>query len=417
MSKSGPQQENAARADIWRTPAIIILAGSVVLAMNMGLRQTFGLFIEPMTLDLDISRGNFSLSIAVQNLLWGILTPIFGVLADRFGTGRCVALGGLCYGLGIVLMALGDSATALHLGNGLLVGTAVAACGYPLVLSSVARAVSEEKRAMALSLAATGGSVGQFVLLPLTQAMIENLDWQDALLVLAALGFLVVPLAVFLTGKPAANPAPGSAGAQATLGAAIRQAMGHHGYWLLNAGFFVCGFHVSFIATHLPGYIATCQLPAFVGAAALGVIGFFNIIGGLATGPLGSRYRKKYLLTGIYLARATIIAIFMLGPKTEMTVLAFSAAFGLLWLSTVPLTSGLVGDIFGPRYMATLYGIVLFSHQIGAFFGAWFGGLNYDATGNYNLTWGISVLLGLLAALLHWPISDARVAAPREART
>ena len=369
-----------------------------------------------MTLDLDISRSNYSLSIAVQNLIWGILTPVFGVLADRFGTGRSVALGGLFYGLGIVLMALGDSATALHIGNGLFVGVAVAACGYPLVLSAVARAVSEERRAMALALAASGGSVGQFILLPLTQAMIEGFGWQGALLVLAGLGFLVVPLAAVLTGKPETSPAGHSAGADLTIRGAIRQAAGHRGYLLLTAGFFVCGFHVSFIATHLPGYIVTCNLAPFIGATALGVIGFFNIIGGLATGPLGTRYRKKYLLAGIYLARALVIAAFMLGPKTEVTVLAFSAAFGLLWLSTVPLTSGLVGDIFGPRYMATLYGFVLFSHQIGAFFGAWLGGLNYDMTGNYDMVWYISILLGLLAALLHWPIPDARVGDPEPAK-
>ena len=416
MSTASPQNDGSVSVGGWRTAAVIILAGAVVLGMNMGLRQTFGLFIEPMTLELGISRSNFSLSIAVQNLLWGLFTPFFGILADRFGTGRSVALGGLLYGLGIVLMALGDSATALHIGNGLFVGTAVAACGYPLVLSAVARAVSEERRAMALSLAATGGSVGQFVLLPLTQAMIDTIGWQNALLVLAALGFMVVPLAAVLTGKPATDPSQGSRGPQASIAGALRQAAGHRGYWLLNAGFFVCGFHVSFIATHLPGYIVTCHLPAFVGATALGVIGFFNILGGLATGPLGSRYRKKYLLTGIYLGRAAIIAAFMLGPKTEVTVLAFSAAFGLLWLSTVPLTSGLVGDIFGPRYMATLYGVVLFSHQIGAFFGAWLGGLNYDATGNYNVVWGISVLLGLFAALLHWPIPDRRVGAPEAAK-
>jgi predicted MFS family arabinose efflux permease len=416
LSAAGAQNDSQSRTAGWRTAAIIILAGAVVLAMNMGLRQTFGLFIEPITLELDISRSNFSLAIAVQNLLWGLLTPFFGVLADRFGAGRSVALGGLLYGLGILLMALGDSAAALHIGNGLFVGTAVAACGYPLVLSAVARAVSEKQRAMALSLAATGGSVGQFVLLPLTQAMIEFIGWQNALLVLAGLGFLVVPLAVVLVGKPAADPGHSESGPQASIRGALKQALGHRGYWLLNAGFFVCGFHVSFIATHLPGYIVTCHLPAFVGATALGVIGFFNILGGLATGPLGSRYRKKYLLSGIYLGRAATIAAFMLGPKTEVTVLAFSAAFGLLWLSTVPLTSGLVGDIFGPRYMATLYGVVLFSHQVGAFFGAWLGGLNFDATGNYNIVWGISVLLGLLAALLHWPIPDTRVTAPSAAK-
>ena len=397
----------------WRTPVVIIFAGSVVLAMNMGLRQTFGLFMEPITLDLGITRTNFSLAIAMQNLVWGVLTPVFGILADRFGTGRSVALGGFLYALGIVLMALGDSATSLHLGSGLLVGIAVSACGYPLVLSAVARSVSEERRSMALALAASGGSVGQFVLLPISQVMIETLGWQGALLILAGCALLVVPMAVVLAGKPAA--AASDAG-DLTIGGAVKQAAAHRGFLLLNAGFLVCGFHVSFIATHLPGYIATCNLAAFVGATALAVIGFFNIIGGLATGPLGSRFRKNRLLSGIYLARAVVIGAFMLGPKTEVTVIAFSAAFGLLWLSTVPLTSGLVGDIFGPRYMATLFGIVMFSHQVGAFFGAWLGGLSYDATGSYDAVWYISVLLGLLAAILHWPIADARVGEPEPAK-
>ena len=391
-----------------KTPVVVITAGAIVLAMNMGIRQTFGLFLEPMTLDLGIGRGSFSLAIAVQNLLWGLLTPVFGALADRFGTARCIAFGGILYAIGIVITAAGESLFSLHLGSGILIGIAVAACGYPLVLSSVARSVSEERRSIALGIAASGGSAGQFVLLPLAQVLISDLGWFGALLVLAALTSIVVPLAFVLRGKAVSDAGHAD---EISILSAVRQAAAHRGFWLLNAGFFVCGFHVAFIATHFPGYIVSIGLSPFVGATALSVIGFFNIIGGLAAGFLGAKFRKKYVLASIYLARAGIMAILILGPKTETTVFLFAGVFGLLWLSTVPLTSALVGDIFGARFLATLFGIVMCGHQLGAFFGAWFGGLSFDLTGSYDAVWIISVLLGLLAAALHWPIADQPVGA------
>ncbi len=384
-----------------KLPLVILLCGASVLALNMGVRQTFGLFLEPMTLDLGISRGNFSLAIAVQNILWGLLTPLCGILADRYGTGRVLVTGGLLYALGIVIMALGASGLAVHIGAGVLVGLAVGASGFPLVLSAVARAVPAPRRNLAIALAATGGSVGQFILLPLAQLLIQATGWPTALLIFAALSALIVPLAAPLSGKPEVAPS-GSLG----IAGALAQAGRHRGYLLLTSGFFVCGFHVSFVATHLPGYITSCNLSPLVGATALSIIGFFNILGGLAAGVLGSRYRLKYLLSGIYLARALAIALFLLGPKTEWAVFLFSASFGILWLSTVPLTSALVGQIFGPRYLATLFGFVMLGHQLGAFFGAWFGGLSYDLTGSYDSVWMISILLGLLAAALHWPIAD-----------
>ncbi|MEE8213675.1 MAG: MFS transporter, partial [Alphaproteobacteria bacterium] len=373
-----------------RLPLIILVCGASVLALNMGVRQTFGLFLEPMTLDLGISRGNFSLAIAIQNILWGLLTPLCGVLADRYGTGRVLVAGGLLYALGIVVMALGASGLAVHLGAGVLVGLAVGASGFPLVLSAVARAVPEERRNLAIALAATGGSVGQFLLLPLAQVLIEAIGWPGALLIFAGLSALIIPLASALRGKPDTA----SSGAT-SIGGAVNQAGRHSGYLLLTGGFFVCGFHVAFIGTHLPGYITSSNLAPLVGATALSIIGFFNILGGVAAGVLGSRYRLKYLLSGIYLARAVAITLLLLGPKTDWAVYLFSGAFGLLWLSTVPLTSALVGQIFGPRYMATLFGIVMLGHQLGAFFGAWFGGLSYDLSGSYDAVWIISVLLGL----------------------
>ncbi len=392
----------------WRVPTLVLVCGATILAFNMGTRQTFGLFLEPMTTDLGIGRANFALAIAVQNLLWGILTPFFGVFADRYGTARCIAFGGAVYVIGILFMALGDSVFALHLGAGVLVGIAVAACGFPLVLSAVARAFPPERRSLALGIASAGGSLGQFLLLPFTQMTMGWLGWVGALVVLAVLSGLIVPLAAAMAGKPAAASLT-----EQSLRAAVHEARGHRGYQLLNAGFFVCGFHVAFIATHLPSYINTFGLDPIVGASALGIIGFFNIIGGLMAGYLGGRFRKKYLLSAIYLARSVAIALFLLGPKTELAVWLFGASFGLLWLSTVPLTSGLVGDVFGPRYLATLFGVVMFSHQIGGFLGAWLGGLSYDLTGSYDSIWLISIALGLLAAVLHWPIADRPLAETR----
>lgn len=399
-----------------RLPVLILVCGGGILGLSMGIRQTFGLFLEPMTLDLGIGRGGFALAIAVQNLVWGVLTPFFGLVADRYGTGRCLVFGGLVYTLGMLIMALGKSVFGLHLGAGILIGIGVSASGFPLILAAVARAVAPARRSMALGLAAAGGSLGQFLLLPLAQVMIGGLGWAGALLVLAGLSALIVPLAAGLVGKTArpAGETVGETAAQSLAGA-LTEARRHRGYHLLNAGFFVCGFHVAFIATHFPAYINSFGLAPLVGATALGLIGFFNIFGGLLAGYLGGRFRKKYLLSGLYLARAVIIALFLVAPKSQATVWIFSAGFGLLWLSTVPLTSGLVGDIFGPRYMATLFGVVMFSHQIGAFFGAWLGGLSYDMTGSYDAVWIMAIVLGVTAALLHWPIADTALVDQRAA--
>ncbi len=396
-------------------PAVVLVSAMVVLALNMGVRQTSGLFQDPMIQDLGISRTSFGFAIAIQNLLWGVMTPVVGVLADRYGAGRFLALGGVIYALGLLIMGLGHSEFSLHLGAGVFIGLGVSACGFPLVLSAVARAFSERRRSLALGVAASGGSVGQFLLLPFTQVTIGEIGWSGTLIVLAVLAALIVPLAALLTGRPQARAGESAFGG---IRAAIGQAGRHRGYQLLTGGFFVCGFHVSFIATHLPAYINTLEFDPIVGATALGLIGFFNIIGGLLAGYLGGRYRKNYLLSGIYLARAVVITLFLISPKTELAVYLFGASFGILWLSTVPLTSGLVGDVFGARYMATLFGFVMFSHQIGAFFGAWLGGLSYDLTGSYTAVWVMAIVLGLIAAVLHWPISDRPVtesAAPETA--
>ena len=383
-----------------RSRLAIMIAGAAILGLSMGLRQVFGLFVAPMTLDLGIGRADFSLTIAAQNLLWGVVTPFLGAVADRYGTARCVALGGVAYAAGIALMASGDSLGLLWLGQGLLVGLGVAGAGFSLVLAAVARAAPPGKRSLYLGIASAGGSVGQFLLLPGSQMLIDSLEWRGALWVLAGLAVMIIPLSRVLSGKPAKTLQ------EQSLRGALSEALNHRGYLLLTAGFFVCGFQLAFIATHLPGYLVTCNLDASVGATALGIVGFFNIIGVLAAGALGERLPKKFLLAGIYFCRSLAIALFLLGPKTELNVWLFAGAFGVLWLSTVPLTSSLVAQIFGPRYMATLVAIVMLSHQVGSFFGAWLGGLTYDLTGNYDLVWYLSLGLGLLATALHLPIAD-----------
>lgn len=379
----------------------VVVAGALMLSLNMGVRQTYGLFLEPMTGALAISYASFGLAIAIQNLLWGALTPLCGALADRWGTGRVLVAGGIVYVAGLLLMALAESGLAVHLGAGILTGIAVSATGFPLVLSAVARAAPADKRSTWLGVATAGGSMGQFVLLPATQGMIAGFGWSGALLGLAAATVLMIPLAAPLRGRPAALQE-----GELTLGAAVAEARAHNGYLLLNAGFFVCGFHVAFVATHFPAYVAAQSLPAWVGATALGVIGFFNILGTFLFGWLGGRYRKKWVLTAMYLARAAAIGGLLVLPMTQWTIWLFAVAFGLLWLGTVPLTSGLVGQIFGPRYMATLFGVVMFSHQIGAFFGAWLGGISYDFTGSYTLIWIAALALSLMSAALHVPIED-----------
>jgi predicted MFS family arabinose efflux permease len=393
-----------------RVGIAVIVAGGVVLALNMGLRQTYGLFLDPITTNLPVSHGAFGLAIAIQNLIWGALTPLFGAAADRWGTGRMLVVGGLFYSAGLVVMASAETAIGIHLGAGILTGIAVAATGFPLVLAAVARSVPDHRRSTALGLATAGGSVGQFVLLPGTQGLIAGLGWPGALSGLALLAVLILPFALALRGRPEL-----AEGDEQRLGEALGEAGRHRGYLLLTGGFFVCGFHIAFVATHLPAYVSANGLAPLIGATALGIVGFFNILGTFGFGWAGGRWRKKHLLCGIYLARAAAIAMLLVVPLTTVSVFAFAAVFGTLWLGTVPLTSGLVGDIFGARYLATLFGIVMFSHQIGAFFGAWLGGVSFDLTGSYDAVWLLAIALSLLAAALHAPIADQPVARTRGA--
>ena len=383
---------------------LALAAGSMVLSIAVGLRQSLGLFIPPMSVDLALTGGTIGLAIAIQNLLWGATQPFAGMVADRFGTGRVVAAGAVFYALGLFYLARASDATEVYIGGGVLVSLGLSGAGISIVFGAVGRMVPAEKRSLAGGIVGAGGSFGQFALAPIGQKLISDHGWSVALMIFASFALLLLPLAWLLRGKPAVPVS-----STQSLGRAIAVAARDPSYWLINAGFFVCGFHVAFVATYLPGMTSLCLLPAAVGAQALSLIGLFNIAGSFLAGYLGGHIRMKWLLSAIYLIRAVAIAVFLAAPKTRTTFLVFACVLGFTWLGTVPLTSGLVGTRFGPRYLASLFGVVFFSHQIGAFFGAWLGGRYFDLTGNYDGVWHIAMGLALAASLIHLPIRERAI--------
>jgi MFS family permease len=394
----------------------VLVAGALILTLAMGIRQTFGLFLSPMSVDLGTGRESFGLAMAIQNLLWGALQPVSGMIADKYGPLRVILVGTILYVAGLVVMSGAGGALQLTIGGGLLVGMAMSCTSFAVVLGAVGRVVPAEKRSMALGVASAGGSFGQFIMAPVGQQLISSLGWPQAFLAMAGLALVMAPLALLLASPrvPAPHRGGGIIDFEQSLSQAIAEAGRHRGYLYLTAGFFVCGFQVVFIAVHLPAYLTDLGLRPGLGATALALIGFFNIIGTWTCGALGGRYPKKYLLASLYTLRALVIAVFLVAPKTEATVLVFAAAMGLLWLGTVPLTSGMVAHIFGVRYMTTLFGIVFFSHQVGSFLGVWLGGVVFDATGSYDAIWIASIIIGLIAAVLHLPIPE-RPLRPAEA--
>ncbi|MCZ6522792.1 MAG: MFS transporter [Alphaproteobacteria bacterium] len=383
---------------------VVVAVAALALCLIMGARQTFGLFLQPITSDLGWGRETFALSMAVQNLLWGLAQPFVGAVADRYGSGRVLALGTLGYAAGLYLMSVSTTATEFHWSAGVLVGVTLSATTFAVILGAVGRAVPPQRQSMALGLASAGGSFGQFAMIPTGQAFITAYGWSTALVLLAALSLLVVPLAALLTGR--AEGGAGRAGGDQSLRQALAEARRHSGFLYLTTGFFVCGFQVVFIGVHFPAYLTDNEITPARAALALGLIGFFNIIGSLGCGALGARYSKKGVLTVLYLARGVATLLFLVVPISDLSVLLYASVIGLLWLGTVPLTSGLVAQVFGPRYLTTLFGIVFFSHQLGAFLGVWLGGYLFDATGSYDIVWWLVVALSLAAALLHWPIDE-----------
>jgi len=387
---------------------IVLVCGSVVATLSMGIRQVFGLFLLPVTADLDMTRQVFGLVVGLQNLLWGLTQPVAGLLADRFGAARVVAAGGALYVTGLALASASTEATAFVLTVGVLIGLAQSGTAYAVVLGGIGRAAPQHMRSLALGIASTAGSVGMFTLVPLTQGLIATLQWPAAFVVLASLALLMPLLAMGLRAGPSAAEATASEpiSARDALSAAAR----HPGFWMLNAGFAACGFQLAFLATYLPSVLSDAGLGASAGAAALALIGFSNIIGTYLCGVLGGRYRKNKVLAVLYLARTALFVLFLSLPPSQASAMLFAAAIGLIWTGTVPLTNGLVGDIFGTRYLGLLFGIVYVGHQLGAFAGAWAGGFAFDQTGSYALVWLGAILMGVLAALLHWPIRDQPVA-------
>jgi predicted MFS family arabinose efflux permease len=382
-----------------------VWCAALILTLATGLRATFGLFLKPISLDLTLSRELFGFGIALQNLLWGAASPFAGAIADKFGTPKVVAAGGICYAVGLVVLGYATSGAEVILGN-ILVGVALSGAGFSVVLGAIGRAAPPEKRSIALGIVTAGGSFGQFAVVPYAHILIELFDWRVALYALALTSLLILPLTPGATRVKDATPV----GVPQTLRQALDEAFRHKGFWLLTAGFFVCGFQVVFVATHLPAFLADRGLPTWVGAWTLALVGLFNIIGSYGCGWLGGRYSKKNLLALVYSLRSFVFLIFMVMPLSEFSVLMFGALLGLLWLGTVPLTSGLVAYIFGPAYMSMLYGIVFFSHQVGSFLGAWMGGYFYDVFGSYDAMWWICVALGFAASALHFPISERPVA-------
>lgn len=387
-----------------RTGFWILLSGALILALSLGIRHGFGLFLAPMSAEFGWGRETFAFAIALQNLIWGIAQPFTGAIADRFGAMRTVLVGGVLYAIGLVLMGYSDSAFSLSLSAGLLIGIGLSGTSFSVILGAVGRAVPLERRSMAMGISAAAGSFGQFAMLPGTLGLISWLGWSAALLALGLLVALIVPLSGLMRDKPL--PIQGH---EQTLGEALREAAGHSGFWLLSLGFFVCGFQVVFIGVHLPAYLVDRHLPATVGTTVLALVGLFNVFGTYIAGWLGGRMSKPKLLTGLYLLRGVVILAFLWAPLTVWTAYGFGIAMGLLWLSTVPLTNGTVATLFGVRNLSMLGGITFLFHQIGAFLGGWLGGYVYDHTGNYDLVWQISILLSLLAGLLNWPVRERPV--------
>ena len=390
---------------VWRTSGWVLLGSALILALSLGVRHGFGLFLPPMSAQFGWGREVFAFAIALQNLIWGLAQPFTGALADRFGAAKVVIVGGVLYAVGLVLMGMSDSLLTLSLSAGLLIGIGLSGTSFSVILGVVGRALPPEKRSMGMGIARAAGSLGQFAKLPGTLGLIGWLGWSSALLVLGLLVAMIVPLVSMLKDRPMP-----SLGGEQTLKEALREACTHSGFWLLAFGFFVCGFQVVFIGIHLPAYLVDQHLPATVGTTVLALIGLFNIFGTYTAGWLGGRMSKPRLLTALYLARAVVIVVFLWAPLSQFSAYLFGMAMGFLWLSTVPLTNGTVATMFGVRNLSMLGGIVFLFHQLGAFLGGWLGGVVYDQTGSYELIWQGSIVLSLLAAALNWPVRERPVA-------
>jgi MFS family permease len=390
----------------WRTPIVIVLCGSLIAMMSFGPRSTLGLFLSPQSQVNGWGRDVFGLALAIQNLLWGMAQPFAGMLADRFGIVKVLWTGGLCYGAGLVLMAYSTTPLMLDISAGVLIGFGLAGSSFSLVLAAFGKLLPVRWRSLAFGGGAAAGSFGQFLFAPLTVALIDGIGWQDTLVTFGIAMLLVLPLSFALSGASR----DGSGGAQQSLRQALTEAFAHRSYVLLVIGYFTCGFQLAFVTVHLPPYLVDVGLSSDIGGWTIGVIGLFNIIGSLTSGWLGNYMPKRYILSAIYFGRALAILAFIMLPVSTLSCLLFGAVMGLLWLSTVAPTSGIIALMFGTRWLATLTGFAFFSHQVGGFLGVWLGGIVFERSGSYDPVWWLAILFGVLSAVINLPIVEKPVA-------
>jgi MFS family permease len=399
---------NKLKPDSYKINRLLILSACLLLLLSFGYRSGFGLFVKPITEANGWGREIISMALAVQNLFWGIVAVFAGGIADRFGNAIVIVFGTILYALGMLLMSGVDSPLMLNASAGLMVGAGVAGTSFGIVLPAMARAVGEERRQWALGLGTAAGSLGQFAVVPAAQFLIDAFGWAMALNILAgsslAMALFAMPLAEYSGKQEAVQKIQ-----EQTVMEALREALQHRSFLLLVTGFFVCGFHVAFITAHMPAFLTDIGFDASLGAWSISIIGLCNVFGAYLSGILSGKIFKHHVLVFIYLGRSVAITLFLLIPISQLSVYVFSAVMGFLWLATVPATSGLVAVMFGTRYMALLYGLVFLGHQIGSFIGVWMGGWLYDRSGSYDMVWLLGVALGLMAAIVHWPISERPV--------
>jgi nitrate/nitrite transporter NarK len=390
----------------WRTPTIVLICGGLALTIALGTRHSFGLFLPPMTMDLDWNRQTFAYAMALQNLVYGIAQPFTGMIADKYGAARVMVVGTILYALGLLWMANPASGTDFSLSAGVMIGLALSCSGFSIVFGVIGRAFPPEKRSTALGIAGAAGSLGQFVMLPFGQLLINQIGWHYALMTLALTVLVIAPLSAAMVEDRASQPASQN---RQSIPEALREAARHRGYWLLCTAYTVCGFQVMFISIHFPAFMIDQHMAPEVGTAALALIGLFNVLGSYTWGWLGGRHTKKYLLSTLYLTRSLAIAIFIMTPISPWSVYIFGAVIGFLWLGTVPLTTGVIAQIFGVKYLSTLTGIAFLFHQIGSFLGIGLAGYLFDTTGSYTLMWILTIAMGVVAGILNYPIDDRQI--------
>src|SRR5580698_8585835 len=389
----------------WRTPVVIIGFGCLIAMMSFGPRSTLGFFLTPLSSTNHWGRDVFGIALALQNFLWGVGQPLGGIIADRFGTVRVICGGALLYACGLLLMSHATSAPLLDTSAGVLIGFGLAGCSFPVIMAAFGKILPTEWRSISFGFGTAAGSFGQFLYSPIAVALMDVFGWQQTLMIFAVTLLAVLPLSLTLT-----TPRMTGQGASSqSLGQALREAFAHRSYLLLVLGYFTCGFQLQFITVHMPSYLVDRGLSAQVGGWTIATIGLFNIVGSVTAGWLGDRMPKRYLLSIIYFTRAAAIFAFISFPVTPVTCLIFGATMGLMWLSTVPPTNGIIALLFGTRWLATLAGFAFFSHQVGGFLGVWLGGLVFDRTGSYNAVWYLAILFGVLSALINMPIVEKPV--------